>query len=203
MHMVMVIAGGTVLLGVFLLFGHLWDIAPASSVTAAKVFIPFWLTVSVANLWVGVSKAGYTVAEELPILLGLPEPRNPHQRSATVPAEHAHISKIANSVTWNYAIIVAQSASRMSIVAGPPCHPFSNDCASLRASHCQSSNVLGLRRSRRRFRLCTASVSDWFGPPMRSASSIAVAHRPKSLSPYSGQTSPVRAEARSTLLYFT
>jgi len=28
-----------------------------------------WLAVTVANMWIGVSKAGYSVAEELPILL--------------------------------------------------------------------------------------------------------------------------------------
>jgi hypothetical protein len=28
-----------------------------------------WLAITVANMWVGVVKAGYTVAEELPILL--------------------------------------------------------------------------------------------------------------------------------------
>ena len=69
MHMLLVITGGAVLLGVFLLFGHLWGDTPVSFATAAKLFVPFWLVVSVANLWMGVSKAGYTVAEELPILL--------------------------------------------------------------------------------------------------------------------------------------
>ena len=69
MHMLMVIVGGIVLLGVFLLFGQLWGGTPPALGTAAKVFIPVWLMVSVANLWVGVNKAGYTVAQELPILL--------------------------------------------------------------------------------------------------------------------------------------
>lgn len=69
MHMLMVIVGGIVLLGVFLLFGQLWGGTPPALATAAKVFIPLWLLVSVANLWVGVNKAGYTVAQELPILL--------------------------------------------------------------------------------------------------------------------------------------
>jgi len=35
---------------------------------AAKAFVPLWLVVSLVNLWVGVTKAGYTVAQELPIL---------------------------------------------------------------------------------------------------------------------------------------
>ena len=69
MHMLMVIAGGTVLLGVFLLFGKLWGGDTAGLALAAKAFIPVWLVFSLANLWVGVSHAGYTVREELPILV--------------------------------------------------------------------------------------------------------------------------------------
>jgi len=69
MHMLMVIAGGSVLLGVFLLFGKLWGSDAAALALAAKIFIPVWLAVSIANLWIGVSHAGYTVREELPILL--------------------------------------------------------------------------------------------------------------------------------------
>ena len=69
MHMAMVIAGGIVLLGVFLLFGKLWGGDALGSATAAKIFIPVWLAVAIVNLWVGVSKAGYTIRDELPILL--------------------------------------------------------------------------------------------------------------------------------------
>lgn len=68
MHMVMVIAGGVVLLGVFVLFGWLWGASAAGMALAAKVFVPVWLLVAVANLWVGVAHAGYSVREELPIL---------------------------------------------------------------------------------------------------------------------------------------
>lgn len=69
MHMLMVIAGGVVQLGVFLLFGKLWGSDATGLATAAKLFIPAWLVVSSANLWVGVSYAGYSVRDELPILL--------------------------------------------------------------------------------------------------------------------------------------
>lgn len=69
MHMTMVVAGGLVLLGLFLLFGKLWGGDAAGMVLAAKVFVPTWLVVSVANLWIGVSHAGYSVRQELPILL--------------------------------------------------------------------------------------------------------------------------------------
>jgi hypothetical protein len=65
----MVIVGGVVLLGIFLLFGQLWGGAAPALGMAAKAFIPVWLAISVANLWVGVNKAGYAVTEELPILL--------------------------------------------------------------------------------------------------------------------------------------
>jgi hypothetical protein len=39
------------------------------SAAAAKIFISVWLAVAIVNLWIGVSKAGYTIREELPILL--------------------------------------------------------------------------------------------------------------------------------------
>lgn len=67
--MLMVILGGIVLLGVFLLFGQLWGGTAPAFAAAAKAFIPVWLAVSFANLWVGVNKAGYTVTQELPILV--------------------------------------------------------------------------------------------------------------------------------------
>jgi len=69
MHMAMVIGGGFVLLGLFMLFGKLWGGTTPDLALAAKVFIPVWLIVSVTNLWVGVTKAGYSVRDELPILL--------------------------------------------------------------------------------------------------------------------------------------
>ena len=35
---------------------------------AAKLFMPVWLAIALVNMWVGVTKAGYSVREELPIL---------------------------------------------------------------------------------------------------------------------------------------
>lgn len=69
MHMVMVIGGGVVLLGLFLLFGKLWGGAQPDYALAAKFFVPVWLAVTLVNMWVGVTKAGYSVREELPILV--------------------------------------------------------------------------------------------------------------------------------------
>lgn len=69
MHMAMVIGGGIVLLGLFLLFGRLWGGVDPDLAMAAILFIPAWLIVSLVNMWVGVTKAGYSVRDELPILL--------------------------------------------------------------------------------------------------------------------------------------
>ncbi len=68
MHMAMVIGGGVVLLGVFVLFGWLWGASAAGMALAAKAFVPAWVVVACVNLWVGVAHAGYTVRQELPIL---------------------------------------------------------------------------------------------------------------------------------------
>jgi hypothetical protein len=69
MHMAMVIGGGVVLLGLFLLFGKLWGGTQPDYALAAKLFVPVWLVVALLNMWVGVAKAGYSVRAELPILV--------------------------------------------------------------------------------------------------------------------------------------
>jgi hypothetical protein len=70
MHSVKVIAGGFVLLAVCLLIGRLVGHSPAPGMAgAARIFIPLWLIAAGINMWIGVSKAGYTVAEEAPIFL--------------------------------------------------------------------------------------------------------------------------------------
>lgn len=68
MHVILVILGGLLSLGLFLLFGYLWGGAPGGPRTGALAFMPAWIAIAVVNLWVGVTKAGYTVREELPIL---------------------------------------------------------------------------------------------------------------------------------------
>ncbi|HEY4372886.1 MAG TPA: hypothetical protein VGN52_13240 [Burkholderiales bacterium] len=40
-------------------------------VLACGVFIPLWLAAALVNLWFGVSRAGYGVAEEWPIALAI------------------------------------------------------------------------------------------------------------------------------------
>lgn len=69
MHILLVIVGGIVQLGVFVLYGWLWGNNAAAMALAAKLFVPFWLVVAAVNLWVGVAHAGYSVKDELPILV--------------------------------------------------------------------------------------------------------------------------------------
>ena len=69
MHMALVIGGGVVLLGLFVLFGWLWGASAAGMAVGAKAFVPVWLLVAAVNMWVGVQHAGYSVREEAPILL--------------------------------------------------------------------------------------------------------------------------------------
>lgn len=68
MHMMLVMLGGMLLLAVFALFGWLWGHDLAGAAFAARAFIPVWLVVACVNLWVGVTRAGFTVVQELPIL---------------------------------------------------------------------------------------------------------------------------------------
>ena len=69
MRTAIIIVGGVVLLGLFALVGWRLGGGPQSTMTAAKLFIPVWLAVALINMWLGVSRAGYSVAEELPIFL--------------------------------------------------------------------------------------------------------------------------------------
>jgi hypothetical protein len=67
---VLVIAGGFILLGACLLAGRVFGASAASGIAAAaKYFIPLWLIVALINMWVGVTRAGYTVVQETPILI--------------------------------------------------------------------------------------------------------------------------------------
>lgn len=70
-HTVKVIAGGLLLLGLFVLLARLVhaDSPTAGMVAAARWFVPIWLIAAAINMWIGVTRAGYTVAEEAPIFL--------------------------------------------------------------------------------------------------------------------------------------
>ena len=68
MHTITVMAGGFVLLGVCLLVGHLAGTSPSALANAARYFIPIWLVAAAINMWVGVARAGYSIAQEAPDL---------------------------------------------------------------------------------------------------------------------------------------
>ena len=66
----MIILGGLALLGFCLVAGrYLIGSSIGTMVTAARIFIPIWLALAAYNMYVGVARAGYSVAEERPILL--------------------------------------------------------------------------------------------------------------------------------------
>jgi len=70
MRTLMIILGGFALLGLSVSVGRLIGGADTQSlVTAAKIFIPIWLVVALLNMWIGITSAGYSIAEELPIFL--------------------------------------------------------------------------------------------------------------------------------------
>lgn len=65
MHTVIVMFGGIALLIVILLAG--WTLGATGK--AALAFLPVWFIGSAINMWVGVTRAGYSVTAELPIFL--------------------------------------------------------------------------------------------------------------------------------------
>ena len=66
MHTLKVILGGFALLALCLVVGRWLGGGSAGLATGAKLFLPLWLVGAGVNMWVGVSRAGYSVAEELP-----------------------------------------------------------------------------------------------------------------------------------------
>jgi hypothetical protein len=67
---------GLFLLAGFLLLAAFFVIAklfsqnyPSAALVATAAFVVSWLALTGFNMWVGVARAGYSVAEELPVLL--------------------------------------------------------------------------------------------------------------------------------------
>ena len=70
MRTMLFLAAGFMLMGGFLLVGKLFgEQFPASTRLATLLFAAIWLIVAVVNMSLGVTRAGYSVAEELPIFL--------------------------------------------------------------------------------------------------------------------------------------
>ena len=61
---------GLLFLGGFFLLGKLFAAQyPEAARVATWAFAIVWLVVAGVNMWLGVAKAGYSIAEELPIFL--------------------------------------------------------------------------------------------------------------------------------------
>jgi hypothetical protein len=71
MRSIAIIVGGLLLFGLFVLVAWRMGGGMPSIVTAAKVFIPIWLVAALVNMWIGVARAGYSVAEEAPIFVAI------------------------------------------------------------------------------------------------------------------------------------
>lgn len=70
MRTVLFLAAGLLLLAAALLLGKLFSANYAGAASAATIaYLALWLIIAGANMWVGVAKAGYSVAQELPIFL--------------------------------------------------------------------------------------------------------------------------------------
>jgi len=61
---------GLLLLEAFFIVAKLFsENYPSATFVATAAFVVLWLALTGFNMWTGVSKAGYSVAEELPVLL--------------------------------------------------------------------------------------------------------------------------------------
>jgi len=61
---------GLLLLAAFALLAKLFSANyPEAARVATIAFVAFWFVIAGANMWVGVAKAGYSAAEELPIFV--------------------------------------------------------------------------------------------------------------------------------------
>ena len=70
MRTALFLASGLMLLAAFFILARLFsNHLPSAATWALALYAVFWLSITAANMWVGVSKAGYSVEEELPIFL--------------------------------------------------------------------------------------------------------------------------------------
>jgi hypothetical protein len=70
MHTIKIVLGGLLLLVVCLLLGRwMGGSTPAATAAAVRWFLVLWGVLTLANLWVGVSKAGYSLKDEIPVAL--------------------------------------------------------------------------------------------------------------------------------------
>jgi hypothetical protein len=70
MRTVLFLVSGFLLLGGFFLLGRLFSSNyPGATLMATVAYVALWFVIAGVNMWVGVARAGYSVAEELPIFL--------------------------------------------------------------------------------------------------------------------------------------
>jgi len=70
MRTALFLASGLLLMSGFLVLGKLFAAQfPDAPRVATFSFVAVWLAVAAANMWLGVTRAGYSVVEELPIFL--------------------------------------------------------------------------------------------------------------------------------------
>jgi len=75
MRTLIIIVGGLVVLLAFTLVAHFAGGKRNDVGKVAKYFIPLWFCAAAINMYIGVTRAGYSAMEELPIFLlifGLP-----------------------------------------------------------------------------------------------------------------------------------
>ena len=68
MHTIIVVAIGFALIGACAVAGYVFGGTPGIG-KAALVFLPLWLVGAGINMYLGVARAGYSVADEAPIFL--------------------------------------------------------------------------------------------------------------------------------------
>jgi len=72
MRTAMILSAGLLFLAAVVIYSRLFTQYFSSAGTlAVGTFVVVWLAATGFNLWVGVNKAGYSVSEELPIMLVL------------------------------------------------------------------------------------------------------------------------------------
>jgi hypothetical protein len=70
MRTALFLLAGFLLLAAAMLLGKLFSTNyPGATFAATVVYVALWFIIAGANMWVGVARAGYSVAEELPIFL--------------------------------------------------------------------------------------------------------------------------------------
>lgn len=88
MRTVFILASGLLVFGGLFFYSRLFvEHFPSAVTTATYAFVALWLAATVFNMWIGISHAGYSLREELPIMLLL----------FTVPAA------VALFVRWKFA----------------------------------------------------------------------------------------------------